>query len=86
MIYVMVAVLTARTVARMEDPQAIFLIALRILATYGPDAGAIMDERVANLLRHHDVEAAEMWRLVGVAMRRIEALVAEIKAEVSASA
>jgi hypothetical protein len=45
-----------------------------------------MDERVANLLRHDDVEAAQMWRLVGVAVRRIEALVAEIKAEVSASA
>jgi hypothetical protein len=45
-----------------------------------------MDERVANLARHHDVETAQMWRLVSVAVRRIEALVAEIKAEVSASA
>jgi hypothetical protein len=70
----------------MEDPQAIFLIGLRMLATYGPDAGAIMVERVANLLRHRDADAAEMWRLVGIAVRRIEALVAEIKAEVSASA
>jgi hypothetical protein len=36
----MVAVLKERTVARMEDHQAIFLIALRMLATYGPDASA----------------------------------------------
>ena len=70
----------------MEDPTAIFLIALRMLATYGSDAPKIMDERVANLLRFDDVEGAQMWRLVGLAVRRIEVVVAEIKAEASASA